>query len=1092
MSAPRQPRDSAPRNGRADEPLPRIFSMQRLSLALLGEPRIHVDDRPVSCASKKAVGLFYYLVYSGQRQSRRELARLFWSGDAEAARTSLRTALQRLPAALAELLAIERESIGLREAASAAIELDTERFSALARSDDIDSLSLAADLYGGDLLKGFELDAAPEYDDWLHRERIRLRQVAQSVFDRLIARHHERARRDSAQASSGREAAMAAARRWLAVEPAAEAAHRWLMRLYSEAGRRDAALSQFEVCQRELAVSLGRGPDPETRALGEAIAAGALVGDSKQPTAGAAAPAFDAAMHAPEMPGTSFVGRIDELATLEQLLGDPSCRLLTLHALGGVGKSRLAFALANQMAARFELGASWIALEAVVTADRVPHAIGRALGIELSPRADPVVSLSAALSGQERLLVVDNFEHLVGGGGADVLLALLRAAPGLRFVVTSREVLGLQEEWVFEVPGLPFPAADPARPPVTGEFPAVELFMQRARQAYLGFSPQAEWPHVVRICSLVEGLPLAIELVSAWVRTVPCADLAQALEAEMAATTSRHRNRPPRQRSLDAVVRTSWQLLSREQRRALEPLSMFVGSFSHESAQAVAGASLRVLSALVDKALVARRTDGRCGMHELVRQFLRVQLATRASAVREVERRFASHFAAHLVRLRRLLEGPDELHAELALSQDLPNLLAAAALWRESRVELIDATAEPMLRVLFGRGLFRETRAMATHLLTQPALTADTRTLVLAYRGRAFGMLGEATACAADFEAAIALGHQHRLRYPLAFASLYALSAGGLGEDSDATLHRLAILEPLISELADPALAMRARYFVGVFLDAAGRTSEAERSMREALALAETVAAPTFMATVRSGLAAPILRQGRWDEGESLLRESLALFERIGVSHSIARVLNSLALVTLWRSGIGGSIEAVELAQRALSIFDRIGHPPGKAAALDTLGQVRAALGQHEQAEADFERATAIGPPLVAAEARFHLGLLQLERERVDQAIALALQLVDAAETHRLETVGRMAVLLAAAIGLRTDPTAPSPAAWLRDLLAEPDFDFELRGKVEALLAPLASAAPSASKAKAQRLAEVRAFLVDGSRRGRSWIDRTL
>ena len=1056
--------------------------MQRLTLALLGEPRIHVDDRPVSCASKKAVGLFYYLVYSGQRQSRRELARLFWSGDAEAARTSLRTALQRLPESLAALLTIDRESIGVREDGRADVELDTQRFSALARSDDLDALSLAADLYGGDLLKGFELDAAPEYDDWLHRERIRLRQVAQSVFDRLIARHHERARRDSAQASSGREAAMAAARHWLAVEPAAEPAHRWLMRLYFEAGQRDAALSQFEVCRRELAVALGRGPDAETRALGEAVAAGALAGKSQSPTTSTATPPFDAALHAPEIPGTSFVGRIDELATLEQLLGDPSCRLLTLHALGGVGKSRLAFALANQMAARFELGASWIALEAVATADRLPHAIGRALGIELSPRADPVVSLAAALSGQARLLVLDNFEHLVSGGAADVLLALLRAAPALRFLVTSREVLGLQEEWVFEVPGLPFPAADLARPPATGEYPAVELFMQRARQAYLGFSPQAEWPHVLRICSLVEGLPLAIELVSAWVRTVPCADLAQALEAEMAATTARHRDRPQRQRSLDAVVRTSWQLLNREQRRALEPLSMFVGGFSHESAQEVAGATLRVLSALVDKALIVRRADGRFGMHELVRQFLRAQLSGRAGAMREVDCRFASHFAAQLVRLRGLLEGPNELPAEVALSTELPNLMAAAALWRDTHGELVDTTAEPMLRVLFGRGLLRETATLATHLLAGSALTPATRILVLTYRGRAFGMLGEAASCAGDFEAAIAAGHEHRLRQPLAFASLYALSSGRLGEDSEATLQRLARLEPLVAELADPAITMRARYFAGVILDAAGRTSEAEQHMREAMALAETVGAPTFLATVRSGLAAPILRQGRWDEGESLLRESLALFERIGVAHSIARVLNSLALVNLWRAGAGGSTEAAELAQRAVTLFDRIGHPPGKAAALDTLGQARAALGQHEQAQADFERAAAIGTPLVAAEARFHFGLLQLERGRADLAAALALQLVDAAEAHGLETVGWMAALLAAAIGLRTDPAASRPAAWLRELLDEPDFDFELRGKAEALLAPLAPSASSDSKAGGHRLAEVRAFLVDGSR----------
>ena len=188
---------------------------------------------------------------------------------------------------------------------------------------------------------------------------------------------------------------------------------------------------------------------------------------------------------------------------------------MTLHALGGAGKSRLAFALAGQVAARFALGATWVALGAVQSAQHLPSAIGRALGFELAARAAPGAALCDALRSQERLLVLDNFEHLVESGGAELVVSILREAPRVRLLVTSREVLGLQEEWVYEVPGLAFPAAAMAQAPGPGEFPAVELFLQRARQAYLGFSAQAEWPHVVRICRLVEGLPLAIELAAA-------------------------------------------------------------------------------------------------------------------------------------------------------------------------------------------------------------------------------------------------------------------------------------------------------------------------------------------------------------------------------------------------------------------------------------------------------------------------------------------------------------------------------------------------------------------------------------------------
>ena len=1060
--------------------LPRIVRMQRLTVALLGEPHIHVDDVPVHCPSKKAAGLFYFLVQTGGRRSRRELAKLFWGGDEDAARTSLRTALQRLPAPLAGWLAIERESIGLREAGDDVLEFDTHRFAELAKADDIESLTRAAELYGGDLLKNLELDAAPEYDDWLHRERAHFRQLAQSVFDRLITRHRERAQRDTAQASSGREAAMAAARRWVALEPAAETAHRWLMRLFFEAGQRDAALAQYDVCRRELAVALGRAPDAETRALGETIAAGSpagLEGQDRRVATTNPATLLDPVLRAPEIPGTSFVGRIDELASLEQLFANPACRLLTLHAMGGVGKSRLAFALANQLAGRFALGAAWVALEAVEQANQLPQAIALALGIELSPRVEAAAGLAAALRGQERLLVLDNLEHLVAGGAAEVVLTLLRDAPSLRIIVTSREVLGVQEEWVFEVAGLGFPEPDAALSPGTSQYAAVDLFMQRARQAYLGFSPQAEWPHVVRICRLVEGLPLAIELVSAWVRTVPCADLAQALEAEMAATVSRHRNRPARHRSLDAVVRTSWQLLTREQRHALAPLSLFVGGFSQEAAAAVAGASLSVLSALVDKALVVRRADGRCGMHELVRQFLKVQLASNGGVKRDAERSFANHFAMQLMRLRGRLDSPDELAAELALSLELPNLMAAASFWLAERSDLVDTTVEAMLRILLTRGRSREAVSLAERALALPSLMPTTRALVLAYRGRAFGLLGDLAASRGDFDAAIALGRLHAMRHALAYASVYAISAAYHGDAPDAALAQLAALEPLIADLADPTITMRARYFEGLLHDSLGRTGDAERNMRRALDLARGIGAPTFLATVNSGMAAPVIKQGRLEEGESLLREALTLFEQTGSTHNVARVLNSLSLVTLWRSAGRNAADSVAMALRSFDLYGRIGHGTGQSAALDTLGQARQALGQHEQALRDFQGAVAMGPASVAAEAKFHIGWLHVELGQPERAIGPARQLVEMAQAQASEPSRRMATLLVAAVALREDRDSERAERWLRGLLAIADLDAELKRKVEALLGTSATEAGSGVASDSQQLDELREFL---------------
>ena len=1052
--------------------------MQGLSISLFGETALSLDGVPVVCPSKKALVLFVYVALRGGRQPRRDLARLLWgSANEEAARTSLRTALQRLPAPMAACLAIERDTIALL----APVDLDTARFATLAQAGDLDSLTRASDLYGGALLGNLELDATPEFDDWLYRERARFLQIAQSVFDRLIEGHRTRAQLDSAHAGAERESAIAAARRWVALDPASETAHRWLMQLFFETGQREAAMSQYEVCQRELAVAFGRGPSAETRALFEAIGA-PLLSRATQ-----AAPAIDASVRAPELAGTSFVGRIEELAALERLFADPRCRLLTLHGLGGMGKSRLAFALCAQIGARYAQGATWVALASVAAPAQLAHAVAAALGFELPAQPEPGTALCAALRSQERLLVLDNFEHLIADGAAqEWVLALLREAPGVRLLVTSREVLGLQEEWVYELTGLAYPSPDVTADSAAAAYPAVELFVQRARQAYLGFSPQAEWPNVVRLCRLTEGLPLALELAAAWVRTIPCADLVQAIDTEMSALATRHRNRPERQRSLDAVVRTSWSLLARDQQQALAALSVFVGGFTHEAAHAVADAPLRILSALVDKSLVLRRDDGRLGLHELVRQFAAGQLASRGAAARVVRRRHAGFFAALLGRWRARIDGPEEIEASAALGAEMSNLMSAADLWLDRPGASIDQVAEAMLRLLIGRGLFRETLATASRVLDAGApVSPATQAMVLAYRARARCLLADLPAAQADFDAAIALGRAHGLGYPLAYALLYSQAVAFIGDRLEAVQRQLEEIEPMLATLADASLTMRARFNAGIAFDASGQPLEAERALREALVLARKVGSPSFIATVQSSLAPALLKQGRLDEGEVLLRESLGLFERIGSRHNIARVLNSLAVVTLWRSdGAQASAAAID-ASRACELFERVGYAPGHSAALDTLGQALAALGRADEARALFERAASLGGPILRAEATFHLALLEMDQGRLPRARQLAVEHLDAAERHRLPVLQRTTVLLAAGLAAREHRSATA-RRWLRSVLAEPDPPFDEKRLAEKLAATLAATLVTASDdgpvgptpTVSELMPEVRAFLL--------------
>ena len=1020
--------------------------MATLTVNLLGEPRLHSPGGPVACASRKSLGLFCYLALSGARHSRRELAKLFWGGaNPEAARASLRTALLRLPAPLAEGLVVDRDSI----VAGPAIDLDASRFAALASSDETADLSKAALLYGGELLKGLDIDATVEFDDWLMRERARWRQAAQSVFDRLIERHRERARQDSAHAAAARDAALAVARRWQELEPAAEPAHRWLIRLYLEAGRPDAASAQYETCRRELAVAAGRAPSEQTRALIESLNPLPAALPRSLPIA----PPVDAeaAVVVPGLPGTPFFGRVEELAALEQLLLDPSCRLLTLQALGGMGKTRLASVLVNHVASRFEQGAAWVALETVASAAQLAQGIALALRIDLPPQAEPAAALRAALRSQHRLLVLDNFEHLLDGtsdgDAVEFVLALLRDAPRLHLLVTSREVLGLQEEWIYELSGLPCPDADAA--PGSG-FAATELFAQRARQAYAGFSAQAEWPHMVRLARLVEGMPLALELAAAWVRTVPCGDLVAAIDSALTSLASRHRDRPRRHLNLEAVVSTSWALLDREQQRALAPLCVFVGGFTHESAAAVADAPLRLLSALVGKSLVQRRADGRLGLHELVRQFLREVLGRDGDELRQVQRRHATFFADLLVRHRAGLDGARGLDAHVALTHDLANLKAAAPQW--DLTTQADEVAEPWLNVLVGRGQQRLALEFAAGVLAlAERLRPATKAQVWVQRGVARVGLGQGREAEDDLGNAAALARELGLVAVQANALVHLTLVGFLRDDVPFIEARPAELEPLLAQVDEPALHVRAQFYRAMLAETRGDNVETQARYQEALSLAERLGvSPPIQATLQTVLARSWIRMGRFEDAGRLLTRALPVHEEVGNQPRLAQAVLAQAEALLHSDG--GEVErAAELARRALAIHEQSGHPPGISAASRVLGQALQALGRRDEARRLLARAADVASPALRGEAKVDLGLLDLEAGALGQATRCAVECIDLALEHGLKSLRWDAAFLASAVGRVVDGPAGAWPRWLAALLAETDLPFACRRRAEAL-----------------------------------------
>jgi predicted ATPase/DNA-binding SARP family transcriptional activator len=680
--------------------------MLTLSLALLGGFQVSIDAEPVAgYRSAKAQALLAYLaVEQARARSRDELLGLLWPDyTQEAAATNLRQSLSRLQkaihndAAKPPYLLISRESVQFNPACNHT--LDVIRFNDLlsacphhdASPDPrcarcAENRKAAVALYQGDFLAHFSCDS-PEFDTWAATLRTELHQKALSALHYLAIYAEQRGEQTIAQEYANRQ---------LALEPWREEAHLQLIRLLARQGETSAALAQYERCCRVLQAELGVEPSPALQTLyAEIRDSSGQRSESVQPN------------NLPPL-STSFLGRTEELAQIRQYLVDAERRLLSLVGPGGVGKTRLALQIAHSVVGErrglFRDGVYFVSLSGVSTGSYLVSALANALGLTFTGAADPEQQVLAHLHNRQLLLVLDNFEHLVANA-APILSAILQAAPGVRLLVTSRERLNLAEEWVLALNGLPFPVLPGTSQPghqlpsvipadqLMEDYGAVHLFVERARQTDAQFDPRAnpgQSAAIIRICGLLEGIPLGIEMAAAWVHMLSCAEIADEIARNLDFLTTPQRNAPLRHRSLRAVFEHSWNLLTLQEQDVLAALSVFQGGFTREAAASIADASLLPLRSLVDKSLL-KFTMGRYELHELLRQFAAVKLRTDAEEEEAVHERHAQYYGDYLRQLEPLWHGAQEQVAIIQVKNELRNIQAG---WQWSVVHQRPAILE--------------------------------------------------------------------------------------------------------------------------------------------------------------------------------------------------------------------------------------------------------------------------------------------------------------------------------------------------------------------------------------------------------------
>lgn len=615
-------------------------------------------------------------------------------------------------------------------------------------------------------------------------------------------------------------------------------------------------------------------------------------------------------------PATALVGREPELAALGQLLADPDCRLLTLLGPGGIGKTRLAIEAAARYQPDFAQGACFIPLAAINEADRLVPAMAASLGLFFQAQPEPHQQLLGYLQPRETLLVLDNVEHLLDG--AELLAEILAHAPKLKMVVTSRQRLELQGEWAFEIQGLPVPPA--GQLDGLEGYSAAALFIQAARRAKTAFElGAADRLAVARICQLLDGMPLGIELAAAWVPVLTCPEIADEISRSLDFLSAAVRDMPERQRSLRAVFDHSWDLLPAAERGSLRRLAVFQGGFERQAAEQVAGATLPSLMSLASKSLLRRGQDGRFDLHEVVRQFAGEKLEASGESVR-LRVAHSRYYLEGLHQRQPDVKGGRQLEALREIETDLENIRSA---WRwavdQEDWAGIDRASECLALFSWMRSRFREGLDLLDLAEMSMAQAGATRLLdrLRVRRGLLASHVRPATpAIESDLLAGLAAAGDDHDRHEQALA-LLALGCFQLYVVADLP-RAISYFEQslaIFQELEDVFYAARTLHRIGHCQATVSGLEEFMAATRQSLELARASGNKVDTAWTLGNLASGSLSAGDYTGAEGYLRWSIDLATEIGDRAELAHSTTQLALATFLA---GNMAEAEGLANQGL------------------------------------------------------------------------------------------------------------------------------------------------------------------------------
>ena len=1015
--------------------------MARLSVRLLGSFQVTLDGQVVTeFTTDKTRALLAYLAVEAERPHRREvLAGLLWPDRPEpAARASLRSALMALRQvigdrnAVAPSLDVTRQNIQFNRESDTWV--DVKAFTALLEQvkrevPDVQStrvLEEAVELYRGEFLEGFSLPDSAAFEEWALLTREQLRRLVTEALEQMVDRY---------ELAGEYEAALPHARRQVELDPWRERARRQLMRLLASSGQRGAALAQYEACRELLDQELGVEPAPETTALYNRIRTGEIL-----------APADATGLPSHNLPpqSTPFVGREAELAEIGERLQEPACRLLTLVGPGGSGKTRLALEAAAVQLGRYTHGVFFVPLAALDRSEAIAPAVADALGFTFYQGPEPRQQLLDYLRGKNMLLLMDNYEHVLEGAG--LVTQILRAAPKLKILATSRVRLNVGGEHRYPITGMDFP--DLETPTRTQEEPtqtvrsvqeashygAIKLFLQGAQRAKPGFQlTDDNLSAVIRICQLTDGMPLAIRLAAPWVAVLSPGEIASELARSLDLLATDRRDILARQRSVRATLDYTWRLLTERERALMQALSIFRRGFTREAAAEITGVSLHELMALTNKSLLHPTLPGRYEIHELLRRYAGERLDRTPDGGAAVRDRHCAYYCASLARWAATLKGHRQKAAVTETRVDGANARVAWDWAAESgQVERLDQALEGLCRLYSGQGRLSEAETACEFAATRLAAiisgevpgALNTHADGLVLHGlslpkrseiESLRVLARILTWQAHFRTRMGRYEQARqllqqsldlLTDPVFVTldtraeraeALYRLadSFGSAGEFEDAAQFAEQSLQ-LYEALGNQWWMARVLVWKAF---AAADFAEKKGLLEKSLALGRAVGDRSGeIANALYGLADLLMSQALFQEAEIAAREFIAVKREIDSRAEIAAGFQMLGSTFYWR---GDYTQAVSPLEESLAIATDFGFSVEQVRVNMLLGFVKGHSGQYEEAR-DYaemvltlarERQVAWGIP----GALFMLGMLALAlneyaeaRQCLEKALPLA------------------------------------------------------------------------------------------------------